>query len=139
MVTYVDNVAGVGVVNTTPTVADANVVQATTPPVPLKATDLRRKSLRSRTTLDRVEDVLLGGLYDDPEFQKYINAGFNAEAVEGSLRADGIVAAQMIRDAAPPGPLKSNNLETIRKALNRVLNRYYDMSRDDRRKLAIAH
>ena len=97
---------------------------------------MQRKSLRSRTAADMVEDVVMGSdLASDERFIALIEAGINAEAVEGSLKADDIIAAQMIRDAAPDGsPLKSRNLESIRFGLNVVLRRY-GQSRRERREL----
>jgi hypothetical protein len=92
--------------------------------LPATARDLKRKSLRTRTLNDFVEDVFLV-IYDEPEFRKFITAVGNEDAVEGSMVADDLKAAEMIRDAAPEGsPVKIKKLWTIHKALNVVLRRY---------------
>jgi hypothetical protein len=100
--------------------------------LPATAEDLQRKSLRSRTLNDYVEDVFLRLYNEDERFKSLLEAVGNEDAVEGSTFADDIVAAQVIRDAAPDGSLvKRKNLSAIRRALNVVLRRY-EISRSER-------
>lgn len=104
--------------------------------LPLTAEELQRVSLRSRTINDHVEDVFLRLYDDDLEFKAFLEAVGNEDSVEGSLRADDYVAAQMIREAASDGsPIKTKNLEAIRKALNVVLRRYQISRRERRNRL----
>jgi hypothetical protein len=96
-----------------------------TPDLPATVGDLQRKSLRSRTLNDFVEDVFLTLYGTDEHFMALLDAVGNADAVEGSTTADDFEAARMIRDAAPDGsPLKAKNLTAIRNALGVVLRRY---------------
>jgi hypothetical protein len=94
--------------------------------------DLHRKSLRSRTLNDFVEDVFLK-LYDtDERFRGYLEAVGNEDAIEGLMIADDLLAAQMIREGAPEGsPVHTKNLAAIRRALGVVLRRY-EISRGER-------
>lgn len=102
------------------------------PNLPVNAGELQRKSLRSRTINDFVEDVFLK-LYDsDEQFRAYLEAVGNEDAVEGLMIADDFMAAQMIRKAAPQGsPIETRNLAAIRSALGVVLRRY-EISRRER-------
>jgi hypothetical protein len=111
-----------------------NAISVVKSPLPATTGDLHRKSLRTRTLNDFVEDVFLA-LFDDPDFQKYLDAVGNDDAVEGSVLADEFEAARMIRKHAPDSsPLKQKKLETIRKALAVVMRRY-EISRKERRQL----
>lgn len=111
------------------------VVEFRAAALPATAADLTRKSLRSMTLNDHVEPVFLK-LFDEgdnPVFHQYLAAVSNADSVEGSVFADDILAAQMIRDAAPEkSPIKAARLVAIRNALNVVLRRY-GISRNERR------
>lgn len=103
--------------------------------LPASAADLQRKSLRSRTLNDYVEDVFLTLFDTNPDFRALLDAVSNDDSVEGTVRADDYEAARMIRLAAVEGsPIKAKKLETIRKALNVVLRRY-EISRRERRHL----
>jgi hypothetical protein len=96
---------------------------------------LQRKSLRTRTLNDYVEDVFLREYDTHPQLRAFLDAVGNADAVEGSVLADDFMAAQIIREAAPDGsPVKLKSLAAIRLALGVVLRRY-GISRRERRDL----
>lgn len=95
-----------------------------------------RKTNQRRTLNDHVNDIHVT-LWEDDDYQRLLEAVHQEEAVEGTLKADNLMAAQMIRNVAKQtgNPfLIGKNLETISKSLNIVLNRY-DMGRKYRRKL----
>lgn len=106
-------------------------------PAPLPATveDLmaQRKSMAGRTLNDYVEDLHLK-LWPRPDYQQVLDAVYDEDAVEGSLAADNLMAAIMIRDQAREEnviQVKGRKLATIVKALNVVMRRYR-MSRKER-------
>lgn len=113
------------------------------PKLPETVADFRnhRKLKSSRTLNDMVEEIHLM-LYEDDDYQRFLYAVYDEQAVEGSLAADNIMAAGMIRDKAAKvdkfHPLLTGNdgkpekLATISKALGVVLRRY-NQSRRDRR------
>jgi hypothetical protein len=107
------------------------------PPVPESADAyLARRKLKSGRTLnDYVEDIHLL-LANNEQYQAYTWAVYDEQAVEGSLSADNIKAAEMIRNLARekkiPGPVAKEKLATIAKALNVVMRRSGD-SRKQRR------
>lgn len=93
-----------------------------------------RKLKAERTLNDQVEDVHRI-LVDDESYLKLLYAVYDEQAVEGSLSADNIMAAEMIRDKAKKmgaEELAGEKLATISKALGVVLRRY-GSSRKERR------
>lgn len=83
-----------------------------------------------------VEDVHLA-LYEDDQYQSFLYAVYDEQAVEGSLAADNIMAAELIRDKAKKmdhGELAKEKLATIAKALGVVLRRY-GFARKERRNM----
>ena len=95
-----------------------------------------RKLKAKRTLNDHVEDAYLR-LVENEKFQAFIFAVYDEQAVEGSLAADNIMAAEMIRDkakAAGSSELASEKLATISKALG-VVQRRYGFSRKERRNM----
>jgi hypothetical protein len=110
-------------------------------PVPLPAT---RESLvaqyalkRKRNINDYVEDILLK-LWPDQNFMKYLDPIYDSQAVEGSLAADDLFAAQIIRQYATDNnsPLVANqNVTTIIKAM-KVAQRRYKIGRQQREETA---
>lgn len=74
---------------------------------------------------DQVEEIHRR-LHDDPLYRSLISATTNAQAVEGSLATDDIMAATMIRDMAKSigSDIGQQQLATIVKALRVVLRRY---------------
>ena len=94
-----------------------------------------RKLKAKRTLNDQVEDAYLR-LVENEKFQAFIFAVYDEQAVEGSLAADNIMAAEMIRDKAKAAgsELASEKLATISKALG-VVQRRYGFSRKERRNM----
>jgi len=92
-----------------------------------------RKLKAKRTLNDQVEDAYLA-LVQNEKFQAFIFAVYDEQAVEGSLAADNIMAAEMIRDKAKAAgsDLAKEKLATISKALG-VVQRRYGFSRKERR------
>ena len=56
-----------------------------------------RPSLDGHKTLNDAVQAVVLHLWDDPKFQRYLQAKTNAEAVEGSMFADHCEAAQQIQ------------------------------------------
>jgi len=69
--------------------------------LPANVTELEAQRITAATVslLDQVEQVMLK-LYEEPEFKKYREALEDDNTVEGSVFADDICAAQMIRKRA---------------------------------------
>ena len=93
-------------------------------------------SKTTRTLNDHVEEIYLL-LIPNQDFRNLIEAVWDEQAIEGSISADSIMAAQMIRERAR----KMNNtvvskekLATIAKAMGVVLRRY-GFSRAERRNM----
>jgi hypothetical protein len=89
--------------------------------------------MTNRSLNDLVEVIHIE-LIDNDKYIAFITALNDAEAVEGSVLADDISAALMIRDKAKELKIDEvgvADLATIRTALNVVLRRY-DMSRNQR-------
>lgn len=104
-------------------------------PLPMTAAGfLAHRKLKSRRTLnDMVEEVHLL-LAEDEEYVGYLNAVWDEQAVEGSLSADNLMAAQMVRERAKAigNGAKSEKLASISKSINIILRRY-GFSRKERR------
>jgi len=95
--------------------------------------DETRKGSITRTDNDRVED-LHRKLITNEQYQGYLAAYSDGEAVEGSMATDNVFAAQMIRNKAiEAGDSKIARLKahTIVRCLNVVLKRYR-LSRKER-------
>lgn len=93
-----------------------------------------RKIAHERNLNDLVEDVHLR-LVDNEKYLKLLEATHDAEAVEGSLSADNVMAAIMIRDAAREYEVHgvdNQKLGSIVRALGVVLRRY-EVSRKERK------
>ena len=74
-------------------------------------------------------------LCDDKDYIDLLTAIYDEQAVEGSLSADNVMAAQMIRERANKidgSEVKDEKLATISKSLGVVLRRY-GASRKERR------
>jgi hypothetical protein len=111
-------------------VARSNVV-----PLPATVEDMlaQRRTMAGRTLNDYVEDLHLKA-WADPKYQQFLEAVYDEDAVEGSLSADNISAAQLLRELARKEAIvqvASRKLATIVKALNVVLKRYR-MTRKER-------
>jgi hypothetical protein len=93
----------------------------------------QRKTPLERTLNDRVEQYHLN-LWDDKQYRRFLDATSDEDTAEGSLAADNLEAANMIRMAA----LNANDdyvgtkkKATLVKSLNVVLRRYR-ISRQER-------
>src|SRR5262245_18157830 len=105
------------------------------PHLPASIGDLERKSLRSKSLNDYVEDGFTPLFDSSEEFRELLEPVTNADGVEGATVADDIKAAEMIRDAAPEmSPIKRKNLWAIRHALLVVMRRW-QISRRERARL----
>lgn len=92
--------------------------------------------MNRRTFNDHVE-LIHFRLIDDAGYRRYLSADCNAQAIEGSLDTDDIMAAKMIRDKAKEIcnlEVGEAQLTAIAKAL-RVVVRRYRLSRKERREL----
>jgi hypothetical protein len=110
------------------------------PPLPATPEGWIRDIKVARSINDLVEDIhsdLLRGKSSEL-YQSYLFAIYDAQAVEGSLASDNVMAAQMIRERArtldDSHPLTKEKLATISQALGVVLRRYH-LSRKERRQL----
>ena len=93
----------------------------------------QRKPMVGRTLNDYVEDIHVK-LWPDSNYQKLLEAVYDEDAVEGSLAADNLEAATMIRDFARRETIPQvagRKKATIVKAMNVVLRRYH-MARMER-------
>lgn len=96
--------------------------------------DWHRQIKGERTLNDHVEDIHLS-LVESGNYRGFLKAIYDEQAVEGSLGADNIMAAQMIREKAREianDVVSKEKLATISKALGVVLRRY-GLSRNERR------
>lgn len=107
-------------------------------PVPLPSTRgdlavLRKLKAKLKPLNDQVEEVF-EQLVEDAKFNRYLQAVYDEQAVEGSLAADNIGAAIMIRERALElgYSLADEKWATISKALGVVLRRY-GLSRKERK------
>ena len=100
------------------------------PPLPTTKDELAAHMTfkRQRTIIDDVQEVN-ALLWEEPEYQKYLAAVFNEEAVTGSCEDDLFMAALMIKNKAREIGMErlANQKETaIKKALKRVLGGRYE-------------
>jgi hypothetical protein len=115
------------------------ITRSKPPALPATTADMlgQRKTELRRTLNDHVETLHLR-LYENADYQRLLDAVYDEDAVEGSLAADNILAAQMIRDTAAAGNadlyVAEKKLATISKALSVVLRRY-GMSRKERARM----
>lgn len=88
-----------------------------------------------RTINDLVEDIHRV-VVEDPMYRAFLRAVWDEQAVEGSLSADNIMAATIIREKAKEigSEVEKEKLATIVKALGIVLRRYH-ASRKQRRNM----
>ena len=96
---------------------------------------LARKTMKRGPTLNDDVDRIHVILWDNPDYRRFHDAVFDADAVEGSLTADNFEAARIIREYARQHDEVSyigrKNLTTLVKSMNVVLRRYH-MSRQER-------
>ena len=104
-------------------------------PLPATVEDMlaQRRTQAGRTLNDYVEDLHVK-LWSTSAYQAVLDAVYDEDAVEGSLAADNLMAAQMLRDLARKDgvpQVANRKLATIVKALGVVLRRYR-LSRKER-------
>ena len=98
-------------------------------PLPATVADLLtyRQKIAPPNLNDKVETLYLA-LYPDPTFQRFLDAVYSEDTQEGSLYADDLLAAKMLRDYADGDGndpyVASKKLATIVRALNVVQGRY---------------
>src|SRR5262245_65643838 len=116
---------------------NGQAVRPQPPKLPDTVSDvLARRKLKQRPTLnDEVESLMLS-VWEDDQFQSYLDAVYDEQAVEGSLSIDNAKAAELIREKATAigNRVSQEKLATIVKSLNVVLRRY-GFSRNERRNL----
>jgi len=105
---------------------------------PLPATRdelLARKTMKRGPSLNDDVDRIHVILWDNPDYKKFHDAVFDADAVEGSCTADNFEAARMLREFAAKHEefvyVAKKNLTTLVKSMSVVLRRYH-MSRHER-------
>lgn len=109
------------------------------PPLPEKIEEWQRFLKAERTLNDLVEDIhriLVADEEVGSTYRTLLRAVYDEQAKEGSLSADNIFAAMMIRNKAREldavHELADQKAATISKALNIVMRRYHS-SRKERR------
>ena len=105
------------------------------PPLPETRSDLlaQYKLKRKRNINDLVEDIVIK-IWEDEDFQKYIEAIYDSEAVTGSKDDDTVMAALMIKQYAEKNghvEVAAKNLHTVKLAMCVVL-RCFNQGRSDR-------
>jgi hypothetical protein len=116
-----------------------NLVHKDPPPLPRTREEwiAKRNTNIKRTLNDMVEEIHLQ-LTGDNDYDRYLRAVYDEQAKEGSLAADNIFAAKLIREKAtelnPNCQLAEEKAATISKALGVVLRRYNE-SRKERRNM----
>jgi hypothetical protein len=112
-----------------------NTTLVKAPPLPLSRENWIRATKLGRTINDYVEEIHFL-LITKPEYIELLDAIYDAQAVEGSKKADDLFAAKMIRDKAKSldgnHALVKENATSIAKALRVVLKRF-GQGREQRR------
>ena len=96
--------------------------------LPTNVEDFReRREIASARTLNDIVDEIVLTLYRNEKFRRFLDAVYDEQAVEGSLAADNIMAATMIRDEAKRlsrPEAADQKLATLSKSHGVVLRRY---------------
>jgi len=107
------------------------------PPLPEKIEEWERHLKAERTLNDLVEDIHRVLVNENAKYREYLRATYDAHAVEGSLAADNVLAAMIIREKAKQigsTDVANEKLAIINLALGVVLRRYKS-SRKQRRNM----
>src|SRR5262245_8125238 len=107
------------------------------PPLPERIENWERHLKAERTLNDLIEDLHRVLVNEDEQYRSYLRAVYDAHAVEGSLAADNIMAAMIIRKKAEKTgstEVANEKLAIINLALGVVLRRYH-ASRKQRRNM----
>jgi hypothetical protein len=107
------------------------------PPLPDTVREFmaHRKNDSKRTLNDQVEEIHLSLYETNDKYTEFLYAVYDEQAVEGSLAADNIMAAEIVRTKATQiknVEVSRQKLATIWKSLSVVLRRY-GFSRKERR------
>jgi hypothetical protein len=114
-----------------------NVPLRQAPPLPENIDEWERHTKVERTLNDFVEDIHRVLVNENAKYRSYLRAVYDAHAVEGSLAADNILAAMIIREKAKElgsTEIVEEKLAIINLALGVVLRRYH-ASRKQRRNM----
>jgi hypothetical protein len=117
--------------------ADTAKKLSVAPPLPENIDDWTRSIKSERTLNDLVEDIHRVLVNESERYRSLLRATYDAHAVEGSLAADNVLAAMMIREKAKQigsTEVAAEKLAIINLALGVVLRRY-KMSRKQRRNM----
>jgi hypothetical protein len=107
------------------------------PPLPENIEEWQRHTKAERTLNDLVEDIHRILVNESETYRAYLRAVYDAHAVEGSLAADNVLAAMIIREKAVEigsAEVAQEKLAIINLALGVVLRRYH-ASRKQRRNM----
>lgn len=106
------------------------------PPLPADIKEWQRFMKIERTINDLVEDIHRMLVNESDAYRGYLRAVYDEQAVEGSLSADNVMAATLIREkgVAIDSEVAGEKLATIVKALG-VVTRRYHASRKQRRNM----
>lgn len=113
----------------------SNVARVMPPALPSTYVDLMaHRRWKIGVSLNDAVDEIHKSLWEDEDYQRLLYATYDEHAVEGSLAADNIEAARMVRTYATKigSVVAREKLATIAKALGVVLRRY-GLSRKERR------
>lgn len=114
-----------------------NVQLREAPALPERIEEWERHMKSERTLNDLVEDIHRILTNEDAKYRAYLRAVYDAHAVEGSLAADNVMAAMIIRNKAKDigsNEVAEEKLAVINMALGVVLRRYH-ASRKQRRNM----
>jgi hypothetical protein len=116
--------------------ANSGLVRREAPPLPEKIQDWQRFLKQERTLNDMLEDVHRALVDENDQYRSYLRAVWDSHAVEGSLAADNLMAASLLREKAKDmgNELQNEKLAIIVKVLGIVLRRYH-ASRKERRNM----
>ena len=94
------------------------------------------RKIKLHLTINDAVETIHAKLLDNEDYLRLIEGVFDEHAVEGSLAADNVMAAQKIREVAKKenSPIAREKLATISKAINIVMRRY-GVSRKERRNM----
>lgn len=97
------------------------------PPLPAKIEEWERSLKGERTLNDQVEDIHRLLVNESGRYRDLLRAVYDQHAVEGSLSADNVLAALLIREKAKTigyQEIEKEKLAIINMALGVVLRRY---------------
>lgn len=106
-------------------------------PIPRGLNAVQLAALRTlkdkRSFNDLVEDIFVVLVQDDPKFVGYLEATQDSQAQEGSLSADDLEAAAIIRDKAAVGSEVSLSKKAVIAHSMRIVAKRYNFGRKQRK------